>query len=144
MTDVSAIRRPASSMNGSFPFGPLRGSGVSMISYGMRAIRSHVSSLQQNGLRFGIANMRGNWNSLMVWCMALVIGSILVWRERQSSRVEAGERSARYAHRIKTERDAACQGCASHRWWRYDHRSARTPWYRSIRLLPATLNQPGH
>src|SRR5215467_14737407 len=107
MTDVSAMRRPASSINGSFPFGPLRGSGVSTISYGMHAIRSQVSSLQQNGLRFGIANIRGNWNSLMGWFVAVVMSSILLRRERQSSRVEAGERSARCAHEIKTGRDAA-------------------------------------
>ena|SRR6516162_5313950 len=46
----------------------------------MRAIRSQVSSLQQNGLRFGIVNIRGNWNSLMGGCTALVMSSILLRR----------------------------------------------------------------
>ena len=50
----------------------------------MPAIRNQVSSLQQNGLRFGIANIRGNRNSLMVWCTVLVISSILVRRVEPS------------------------------------------------------------
>src|SRR5262249_30021414 len=57
-------------------------------------------------------------------------------------RMEAGERSARCAHGIKSGRDAVCKGRLSHRWWRYDHAGARTPWYGSIHLLPPTRNQP--
>ena len=37
-------------------------------------MRSQVSSLQQNGLTFGIPNMRGNWNSLMGGCAVIGLG----------------------------------------------------------------------
>src|SRR5262249_50028268 len=40
----------------------------------MPVMRSQVSSLQQNGLTFGIPNMRGNWNSLMGRCLVIVMG----------------------------------------------------------------------
>ena len=70
ITDESAMRRPPSSMNGNFRRGAVRGSLVSSTVYGIFAIRSQVSSLQQNGLRFGIPNIRGKTNSL-IWgeCM---------------------------------------------------------------------------
>src|SRR5215207_6310612 len=43
----------------------------------MPAMRSQVSSLQQNGLTFGIPNMRGNWNSLMGGCAVIGFTSLL-------------------------------------------------------------------
>src|SRR5262245_43034940 len=44
----------------------------------MPAMRSQVSSLLQNGLKFGIENRRGNWNSLIRGCRVLVISPLLL------------------------------------------------------------------
>src|SRR5215813_5816117 len=41
-------------------------------------MRSQVSSLLQNGLKFGIENRRGNWNSLIRGCRVLVISPLLL------------------------------------------------------------------
>src|SRR5262245_29723680 len=44
----------------------------------MPAMRSQVSSLLQNGLKFGIENRRGNWNSLIRGCRGLVISPLVL------------------------------------------------------------------
>ena len=43
-----------------------------------RPVSPATVSLQQKGLRFGMPNMRGNWNSLMAGCTAFVMGLILL------------------------------------------------------------------
>src|SRR5215510_11027559 len=44
----------------------------------MPAMRSQVSGLLQNGLKFGIENRRGNWNSLIRGCRVLVISPLVL------------------------------------------------------------------
>src|SRR5262249_44865166 len=60
-------------------------------------MRSQVSSLQQNGLKFGIANMRGNWNSFMGGCELFVMSSVLLTRrlERKPAGDDPSRRSCR-------------------------------------------------
>ena len=59
MSRESAIFFPSSVMYGSFPFGALGGT-ASATRYATPAIRRYVSTLLQNGLRFGMSQTRAN------------------------------------------------------------------------------------
>ncbi|MNE76207.1 hypothetical protein D3C80_1724330 [compost metagenome] len=66
MISVSAMVSPSTLMNGSLPFGPLRGSLRCLIWYSSPARRRKVSSFRQKGLMLGTLKAGGNWKSVIM------------------------------------------------------------------------------